>query len=63
MLIIYMLFIQIYFCHVAYRDGEWDFFWCDREWVHTNYDTTFLQEHQKILHFRNHYEVSWHMMN
>ncbi|XP_076469914.1 putative tubulin polyglutamylase TTLL9 [Babylonia areolata] len=39
-------------------DGEWDFFWCDREWVHTNYDTTFLQEHQKILHFRNHYELT-----
>ncbi|KAL8566330.1 putative tubulin polyglutamylase ttll9 [Nucella lapillus] len=39
-------------------EGKWDFFWCDREWVHTNYDTTFLQEHQKILHFRNHYELT-----
>ncbi|CAG5134372.1 unnamed protein product, partial [Candidula unifasciata] len=39
-------------------DGEWDFFWCDREWLHTNYDTMFLHEHQKILHFRNHYELT-----
>ncbi|KAK6185144.1 hypothetical protein SNE40_007440 [Patella caerulea] len=39
-------------------DGEWDFFWCDREWIHQNYDTTFLQEHQKILHFRNYYELT-----
>ena len=41
-----------------FSDGDWDFYWCDREWLHANYDTMFLQEHQKILHFRNHYEVS-----
>ncbi|XP_005091245.1 probable tubulin polyglutamylase TTLL9 [Aplysia californica] len=39
-------------------DNEWDFYWCDREWLHANYDTMFLQEHQKILHFRNHYELT-----
>ncbi|XP_052231868.1 probable tubulin polyglutamylase TTLL9 isoform X3 [Dreissena polymorpha] len=39
-------------------DGDWDFFWCDREWLHANYDSMFLQEHQKILHFRNHYELT-----
>ncbi|XP_045194164.2 probable tubulin polyglutamylase TTLL9 isoform X3 [Mercenaria mercenaria] len=39
-------------------DGDWDFYWCDREWLHANYDTMFLQEHQKILHFRNHYELT-----
>ncbi|KAK3749516.1 hypothetical protein RRG08_043422 [Elysia crispata] len=39
-------------------DGEWDFYWCEREWLHANYDTMFLQEHQKILHFRNHYELT-----
>ena len=41
-----------------FSDGDWDFYWCDREWLHANYDTMFLQEHQKILHFRNHYEAS-----
>ncbi|XP_048727634.2 probable tubulin polyglutamylase TTLL9 isoform X7 [Ostrea edulis] len=39
-------------------DGDWDFYWCDREWLHQNYDTMFLYEHQKILHFRNHYELT-----
>ncbi|XP_069113367.1 probable tubulin polyglutamylase TTLL9 isoform X8 [Argopecten irradians] len=39
-------------------DGDWDFYWCDREWLHQNYDTMFLHEHQKILHFRNHYELT-----
>lgn len=41
----------------TYSDGDWDFYWCDREWLAQNYDTMFLYEHQKILHFRNHYEV------
>lgn len=45
-----------YMC--TYSDGDWDFYWCDREWLHQNYDTMFLYEHQKILHFRNHYEVT-----
>ncbi|XP_064610571.1 probable tubulin polyglutamylase TTLL9 [Liolophura sinensis] len=39
-------------------EGDWDFFWCDREWLKDNYDSTYLQEHQKILHFRNHYELT-----
>ncbi|PVD21451.1 hypothetical protein C0Q70_19624 [Pomacea canaliculata] len=39
-------------------EEEWDFYWCDREWMLANYDTIFLQEHQKILHFRNHYELT-----
>ncbi|XP_052714614.1 probable tubulin polyglutamylase TTLL9 isoform X2 [Crassostrea angulata] len=39
-------------------DGDWDFYWCDREWLAQNYDTMFLYEHQKILHFRNHYELT-----
>ncbi|ESO85064.1 hypothetical protein LOTGIDRAFT_221527 [Lottia gigantea] len=42
----------------APSETEWDFFWCDREWLHQNYDTTFLQENQKILHFRNYYELT-----
>jgi tubulin polyglutamylase TTLL9 len=46
------------FIIVRFREGDWDFFWCDREWLVTNYDTTFLQEHQKVLHFRNHYELT-----
>jgi len=45
-------------CVCFFSEGDWDFYWCDREWLHANYDTMFLQEHQKILHFRNHYEVT-----
>ncbi|XP_046565070.1 LOW QUALITY PROTEIN: probable tubulin polyglutamylase TTLL9 [Haliotis rubra] len=43
---------------IGYCDCDWDFYWCDREWLHQNYDTTFLHEHQRILHFRNHYELT-----
>lgn len=39
-------------------DGEWDFFWCDREWLKDNYSGLYLHEHQKMLHFRNHYELT-----
>lgn len=47
-----------FFYVFEHSEEEWDFYWCDREWMLANYDTIFLQEHQKILHFRNHYEVS-----
>jgi len=52
-----MYTMMLIYKSVPCSDGDWDFYWCDREWLHANYDTTFLQEHQKILHFRNHYEV------
>lgn len=41
-----------------YRDGEWDFNWCDVGWLRENFDHTYMEEHVRICHFRNHYEVS-----
>jgi len=39
-------------------DGDYDIFWCDREWLKENYDHSFFPEHVKICHFRNHYELT-----
>eukprot|EP00929_Paragymnodinium_shiwhaense_P061318 TRINITY_DN30618_c0_g1_i1.p1 TRINITY_DN30618_c0_g1~~TRINITY_DN30618_c0_g1_i1.p1 ORF type:complete len:472 (+),score=111.48 TRINITY_DN30618_c0_g1_i1:211-1626(+) len=36
----------------------WDIFWCDKEWIHEAFDHTHLQSHQKVNHFRNHYELT-----
>lgn len=39
-------------------EGEWDFYWCDVSWLRENFDHTYMGEHVRISHFRNHYEVS-----
>mmetsp|Transcript_64809 Transcript_64809/g.116577 ORF Transcript_64809/g.116577 Transcript_64809/m.116577 type:complete len:485 (-) Transcript_64809:68-1522(-) len=41
-------------------DGEldWDLFWCDKEWIHETFDSVHLQPHQKVNHFRNHFELT-----
>ena len=39
------------------REGEWDFYWCDVGWMREYFDHTYMEEHVKICHFRNHYEV------
>ncbi|KAJ3326084.1 putative tubulin polyglutamylase ttll9 [Blyttiomyces sp. JEL0837] len=39
-------------------DNDWDFFWADVHWVHETFDHIYLQEHQRINHFRNHYELT-----
>ncbi|XP_027872829.1 putative tubulin polyglutamylase TTLL9 isoform X2 [Xiphophorus couchianus] len=39
-------------------DGEWDFNWCDVGWLRENFDHSYMDEHVKINHFRNHYELS-----
>lgn len=38
---------------------DWDFFWADVHWIHDTFDHVYLQEHQRINHFRNHYEVRY----
>lgn len=43
----------------APSEGEWDFYWCDVSWLRENFDHTYMDEHVRISHFRNHYEVSW----
>ncbi|KAI8906783.1 tubulin-tyrosine ligase family-domain-containing protein [Gorgonomyces haynaldii] len=37
---------------------DWDFFWADVHWVHETFDHVYLHEHQRINHFRNHYELT-----
>ncbi|XP_060040450.1 probable tubulin polyglutamylase TTLL9 isoform X2 [Erinaceus europaeus] len=39
-------------------EGEWDFYWCDVSWVRENFDHTYMDEHVRISHFRNHYELT-----
>ena len=42
---------------IIFRDGEWDFIWSDKCGIHEIYDNQYLDEHVKLNHFRNHYEV------
>nr|XP_014351729.1 PREDICTED: probable tubulin polyglutamylase TTLL9 [Latimeria chalumnae] len=39
-------------------EGEWDFYWCDVMWLRENFDHTYMEEHVRICHFRNHYELT-----
>ncbi|KAF6089698.1 tubulin tyrosine ligase like 9 [Phyllostomus discolor] len=39
-------------------EGEWDFYWCDIGWLRENFDHTYMDEHVRISHFRNHYELT-----
>ncbi|XP_034551382.1 probable tubulin polyglutamylase TTLL9 [Notolabrus celidotus] len=39
-------------------DGEWDFNWCDVGWLRENFDHSYMEEHVRINHFRNHYELT-----
>ncbi|XP_037083266.1 LOW QUALITY PROTEIN: probable tubulin polyglutamylase TTLL9 [Pollicipes pollicipes] len=43
---------------VGPEDPDWDINWCDVSQLKEYYDHTFLQDHQRICHFRNHYELS-----
>eukprot|EP00742_Colponemidia_sp_Colp-10_P004175 GILJ01004454.1.p1 GENE.GILJ01004454.1~~GILJ01004454.1.p1 ORF type:complete len:476 (-),score=67.04 GILJ01004454.1:192-1619(-) len=37
---------------------DWDIFWADKEWIHDVMDYIHLQPHQRVNHFRNHYELT-----
>ncbi|XP_054624707.1 probable tubulin polyglutamylase TTLL9 isoform X2 [Dunckerocampus dactyliophorus] len=39
-------------------DGEWDFQWCEVGWLRENFDHSYMEEHARINHFRNHYELT-----
>eukprot|EP00440_Ansanella_granifera_P016875 gb/GFBE01018337.1/.p1 GENE.gb/GFBE01018337.1/~~gb/GFBE01018337.1/.p1 ORF type:complete len:480 (+),score=126.79 gb/GFBE01018337.1/:1-1440(+) len=39
-------------------ETDWDLFWCDKEWIHDAFDHTHLQSHQRVNHFRNHFELT-----
>ena len=41
------------------EEGEpWDVYWCDVSWMREHFDHCYLEEHQRVCHFRNHYELS-----
>eukprot|EP01084_Bolivina_argentea_P164582 286134_1 len=40
------------------HDIHWDIMWADREWMRAIFDTIHLEKHQKVNHFRNHYELT-----
>ncbi|KAG8447261.1 hypothetical protein GDO86_014650, partial [Hymenochirus boettgeri] len=42
----------------SFHDGEWDFYWCDVGWLRENFDRIYMDEHVRICHFRNHYELT-----
>jgi tubulin polyglutamylase TTLL9 len=37
---------------------DWDFFWADVQWIRECFDHTHLADHQRVNHFRNHYELT-----
>lgn len=39
-------------------DSDWDLYWCDVSWMREHFDHCYLEEHQRICHFRNHYELT-----
>ena len=44
--------------HEVKEGEEWDFYWCDVAWMREHFDHSYLEEHQRVCHFRNHYELS-----
>lgn len=38
--------------------NEWNIFWADKDWIHDTFDRIHLDPHQRINHFRNHYELT-----
>ncbi|XP_072169782.1 probable tubulin polyglutamylase TTLL9 isoform X1 [Diadema setosum] len=39
-------------------DNEFDLFWADRGWMREYFDQCFMEDHVRINHFRNHYELT-----
>ncbi|PRP74105.1 hypothetical protein PROFUN_05313 [Planoprotostelium fungivorum] len=39
-------------------DTEWDLMWADKEWMRDVFDQHHLAEHQRVNHFRNHFELT-----
>ncbi|XP_065828525.1 probable tubulin polyglutamylase TTLL9 isoform X2 [Oscarella lobularis] len=40
------------------KEDDWDFFWCDVGWIRESFDHFYMEEHVRICHFRNHYELT-----
>jgi len=39
-------------------DTDWNLFWADKDWINETYDKIHLDPHQRVNHFRNHYELT-----
>jgi tubulin polyglutamylase TTLL9 len=39
-------------------ENEWDFFWADVHWIKEQMDHVHLEDHQRVNHFRNHFELT-----
>ena len=39
-------------------ETDWDVAWIDTGWLRENFDGMHLEEHQRLNHFRNHYELT-----
>ena len=39
-------------------DVDWDVCWADTGWIRENFDNLRLADHQRVNHFRNHYELT-----
>ena len=39
-------------------ETDWDVFWADVGWIRENFDNLRLNDHQRVNHFRNHYELT-----
>ena len=44
--------------HVTEEGAEWDFYWCDVGWMREVFDYCYHDEHARICHYRNHYELT-----
>ena len=44
-----------------FSDADWDFYWCEVSWIVANFDQCYFEEHVKLCHFRNHYEVGQYL--
>ncbi|XP_036379658.1 probable tubulin polyglutamylase TTLL9 [Megalops cyprinoides] len=40
------------------KEEEWDFHWCEVSWMRDNYGHSSLEDHVRICHFGNHYELT-----
>ncbi|KAK7505808.1 hypothetical protein BaRGS_00003079, partial [Batillaria attramentaria] len=42
----------------ATGESDWDFYWCEAWWMKEAFDHGFFEDHVRINHFRNHYELT-----
>ena len=44
--------------HVTEEGADWDVYWCDVGWMREVFDDCYMDEHARICHYRNHYELT-----